>query len=185
MKFILALMAALVVSPLAAAQSEPARVPDQRVFDGIHAAHERLVAADSRKGPSAFVSGTLLLRDATYRYGEWITYDGSFVNFDSRGCDIFQIVLSVLDGAATLVIAEGNSEGQADDNAFIYSDSLYPESGMFAYTLYSNGDVKWFGILNGDHEGDRRPARVTAFSYCFSTDPFAFDAYFDDEGEMH
>jgi hypothetical protein len=187
MKFILALVAAIAISPLAAAQPGSAALGDPKVIDGIRAGFEQLSDADSRKGPSASVSGTLLLRDATYRYGERITEDGDLVSFASLGCDIFQVVLNVLDGAVTLVITEsdGLDSQSIVEGSFVYPDKLFPESGMFAYTLYTNADYKSIAIRNGDFAGDTRSARITAFSYCFSTDPFATDGFFDNDGVMH
>jgi len=187
MKFALALAAGLAISPLAIAQTSPAAPVDPKVLDAVQATFEQLTPADARKTPSAVVSGTLMLRDATYRYGEPITENGELVTFVSIDCDIFQIVLSVLEGPLTLVLTESNSLTQSAFAAgsFIYPDKLYPQSGMFVYTLYSNNRYKAVSLVNGDFNGDTSSAKVTAFSYCFSTKAAATDGFSDNYGVMH
>jgi len=183
MRIILAFAAALAISPLAA---QSAALSDSKAIAAIGAGFGKL-AETARKRPSAFVSGELLLRDATYRYGERITEQGDLVSFESLGCNIFQVVLTVLDGAVTLVITESDSfdEQSIIDGSFVYPDKLFPESGMFSYTLYTDTEFKSIAIRNGDFAGDTRSARVTAFSYCFSTDPSAIDGFFDNDGVLH
>lgn len=180
----LALVAALAISPLAAAQQADA---DPKLLEAIGAAFDDLTSADARKLPSAYVSGTLMLRDATYRYGERITEDGSLVAFAGYDCDIMQVVLSVLEGGVTLAMTEANAttESALAAGTFIYPDKLTPQSGMFAYTLYTSNRYKMISLINGDFNGDTSSAKVTAFSYCFSTLPAAYDVFFDNAGYMY
>lgn len=119
----------------------------------------------------AIVDGNLMLRDAHYRYHEPILPTGGALAFVSIGCDIYQLVINVTKGAATLFVTESPSADYTSllKNGFVYKDKLHPSSGMFSYTLYSNSAVKAFEIKNGDYVGDNQPAEVTAFGYCFST----------------
>lgn len=119
----------------------------------------------------AIVDGNLMLRDAHYRYHEPILPTGGALAFVSFGCDIYQLVINVTKGAATLFVTESPTGDYASilQNGFVYKDKLHPSSGMFSYTLYSNSTVKAFEIKNGDYAFDNQPAEVTAFGYCFST----------------
>ncbi|AUN95688.1 hypothetical protein [Pseudazoarcus pumilus] len=136
--------------------------------------------------PNALVNGNLLLRDAHYRYHENIVPEGYELLFLAVDCDIYQLVMTVLDGAVSLVTVEaaGTSEYQLSQGMSIYPDKLGVGAGMFAYTLYSNNPLKGFLLKNGDYEGDNQPARVTAFGYCFSTKANADSAFWNTYDEF-
>lgn len=137
------------------------------------------------KGARAIVNGNLLLRDAKYRYHELATEAGNPLIFMSHDCDVYQIVMTVNRGAATLVVGEFNRESEMQDALRIYPDKLGPGAGMFAYTLYSNSAYKVFAIKNGDFERDTQSAEVTAFGYCFSTKTSAQTVFTDRNGVAH
>jgi hypothetical protein len=130
-----------------------------------------LIVSPSPSSETANIKN-LSLKKAVYEYGQMLApstrYGMSEYRIESRHCNVAQIIVQVTQGTVELGFIETGDP--ADETITRYKDFITPESGAFAYNLFSSHPRKAFLLFNplGDKE-----AVFTAFGYCISTDSAA------------
>jgi hypothetical protein len=138
-----------------------------------------VLTAVSANAVAKNISGEMLLRDAHYWYN--MPVDGFSSNqFIGSDCDILQLVLDVNAGYTDIAGADVASTISIKDTDKVdYPDRITANASMFSYTLYSNSGLKMFQFYDKNATGSKQVGTITAFAYCFSTNPGARLRTFD------
>jgi len=117
--------------------------------------------------------GALTLRDAIYLYNQPLNGKGDKI-LAGVNCDVFQLVLDVTSGYASLAMGQSNTLANAIGTQAVYPDTIQNSDAIFAYALYQDQPVKTF-VFN-DKNNPSSSAQIgsaTVFGYCYSTKPTA------------
>jgi hypothetical protein len=121
------------------------------------------------------LSSEMTLRDAIYLYNKPI-YSNAVKAIMGYHCDAFQMLLDVGTGFTDIAIYETTLTP--------YPDRIFAEHQMFSYALYSQEEIKAFGLWdNSEWVPDSQVGSATFFGYCYSSKPDAFVLMYDGANE--
>ncbi len=150
------------------------------IHDHARATLSAPASAPDLRHPHA--TGNVVLRDAIYLYNRPV-HSGYLKSVFGLGCDILQLVLDLESGETNISFYSAEtSADMASGNATItdYPDTIRQAAYMFSYALYGSAYGKGFAFAEDSFDrGSTVIGNMTAFVYCFSSDPSASLVYSD------